>query len=117
MSATSSGTRRCRSDLILQGSADVVDGFYATLSVMLALLAAGFAISSALRPRGEEDGGRLESLLATALPRSTWLGGHVAVTVVGTLVVLAVAGLGLGRSYAVVTGDAGAVRPALACRR
>ncbi len=75
--------------MILQGSADVVDGFYATLSVMLALLAAGFAISSALRPHGEEDAGRLETLLATALPRSRWLGGHVAVTVVGTLLVLA----------------------------
>jgi ABC-2 type transport system permease protein len=96
-------------EMILQGSADVVDGFYATLSVMLALLAAGFAISSALRPRGEEDAGRLETLLATALPRARWLGGHVAVTVVGTLLVLALAGLGLGTSYAVVTGDAGAV--------
>jgi ABC-2 type transport system permease protein len=96
-------------DMILQGSADVVDGFYATLSVMLALLAGGFAISSALRPHSEEEGGRLESLLATALPRSRWLGGHVAVTVVGTLSVLALAGLGLGTSYAIVTGDAGAV--------
>jgi ABC-2 type transport system permease protein len=96
-------------DVILQGSDDVVDGFYATLIVMLALLAAGFTISSALRPRGEEDSGRVESLLATALPRSTWLAGHVAVTLVGTLVVLAAAGLGLGVSYAVVTGDTGAV--------
>ena len=96
-------------ELILQGSTEVVDGFYATLSVMLALLAAGFAVSSALRPRGEEQSGRLESLLATALPRSRWLAGHVAVTVVGTSVVLALAGLGLGASYAVVTGDAGAV--------
>ena len=60
-----------------------MDGFYATSIVMLALLAAGFAISSALRPHGEEDGGRLEALLATALPRSRWLLGHVAVTVVG----------------------------------
>ena len=80
---------------------------------MLALLTAGFAVSSALRPRGEEDAGRVEALLATALPRRTWLAGHVAVTVVGTLVVLAAAGLGLGVSYALVTGDAGAVGPAL----
>ncbi|HCB07093.1 MAG TPA: ABC transporter permease [Nocardioides bacterium] len=95
--------------MMLQGSADVVDGFYATLSVMLALLAAGFSVSSALRPRSEEDGGRLEPLLATALPRAGWLGGHVAVTLVGTLLVLALAGLGLGTSYALVTGDGGAM--------
>lgn len=96
-------------EMILQGSADVVDGFYATLVVMLALLAAGFSISSALRPHGEEEAGRVESLLATSLPRSRWLGGHVAVTVLGTVAILAVAGLGLGTGYALVTGDGGAV--------
>jgi ABC-2 type transport system permease protein len=96
-------------DVILQGSGDIVDGFYATMIVMLALLGAGFSISSALRPHGEEDAGRVESLLATALPRSSWLLGHVVVTVLGTLVVLAVSGFGLGASYAAVTGDTGAV--------
>jgi ABC-2 type transport system permease protein len=96
-------------DVLLHGTADVVDGFYATMIVMLALLAAGFSISSALRPRSEEDDGRVEPLLATGLTRSAWLGGHVAVTVAGTVLVLALAGLGLGTSYALVTGDAGAV--------
>lgn len=96
-------------DLVLQGSADIVDGFYATLMLMLALLATGFAISSALRPRGEEDAGRVETLLATALPRSRWIAGHVAVTVTGTVGVLLAAGLGLGTSYALVTGEGGAV--------
>ncbi len=96
-------------DVILQGSTHVVDGFYATLILMLALLTAGFSISSALRPHSEEEAGRVEALLATAMPRSTWLAGHTAVTVLGTLVVLAAAGLGLGATYAAVTGDAGAV--------
>jgi ABC-2 type transport system permease protein len=96
-------------EMMLQGSANVVDGFYATMIVMLALLSAGFSISSALRPHGEEQAGRVESLLATALPRTRWLGGHVAVTVLGTLAILAVAGLGLGAGYAAVTGDQGAV--------
>jgi ABC-2 type transport system permease protein len=96
-------------DVILQGSSDVVDGFYATMIVMLALIAAGFSISSALRPHGEEDAGRLEPLLATGLPRSAWLLGHVAVTLLGTVLVLAASGLGLGTAYAAVTGDTGAV--------
>ena len=103
------GDSRASRDLILQGSTDVVDGFYATLMLMLALLAAGFAISSALRPRGEEDAGRVETLLATRLLRSTWLSGHVTVTVGGTVLTLAAAGIGLGTSYALVTGDGGAV--------
>lgn len=96
-------------EMMLQGSADVVDAFYATMLAMLALLASGFAVSSALRPRGEEDGGLLEQLVATALPRSRWLGGHVGVTVLGTAAVLVGAGLGLGTTYALVTGDGGAV--------
>ena len=48
---------------------------------------AGFASSSALRPHGEEDAGRVEALLSTALRRRDWLLGHVLVTVVGTVFV------------------------------
>ncbi len=95
--------------MMLQGSDAVLDAFYATLLVMLALLASGFAVSSALRPRAEEDSGRLEAVLATALPRSRWLGGHVVVTVLGSAAVLLGAGLGLGTTYALVTGDGSAV--------
>jgi ABC-2 type transport system permease protein len=96
-------------EVFLQGAQDLVDGFYATSILMLALIACGFAISSALRPRGEEDAGRVESLLTTALRRRDWLLGHVGVTVLGTLAVLGVSGLGLGLGYAMVTGDDGAV--------
>lgn len=91
------------------GSADLVDGFYGTAIVLLALMACGFAISSALRPRAEEDAHHLEVLMATGLSRATWIGGHVLVTVVGTIAVLACAGLGLGAGYALTTGDGGAV--------
>lgn len=87
----------------------LVDGFYAVAIVMLGLLAAGYAISSTLRPRAEEDSGHAEVLLATGLSRRHWLAGHTVVTVVGTVVVLAVGGLGLGIGYAATTGDGGAV--------
>jgi ABC-2 type transport system permease protein len=96
-------------EVFLQGAADLVDGFYATALLTLALIASGFAISSALRPRGEEDAGRVESLLATAVHRRDWLLGHVAVTVLGVVVVLLLSGLGLGLGYALVTGDTDAV--------
>ena len=52
--------------------------------VMLAMLTSGFAISSALRPRGEEDAGHAEAVLATATSRSRWLLGQVVVTVAGS---------------------------------
>ena len=96
-------------DMLAQGGADLVDGFYATALLMLALIACGFAISSALRPRGEEDERRVESLLATALPRGRWLLGHTAVTALGVLLVLAAGGLGLGAGYVLVTGDGDAL--------
>ncbi len=91
------------------GADDMVAGFQAVSLMMLALLASGFAVSSALRPRGEEDAGRVESLLATATSRSRWLLAHMSVTVIGTVVVLGAGGLGMGLGYAAVTGDDAAV--------
>ena len=58
-------------------------GFYATALLMLALIACGFAISSALRPRGEEDGGTGRVAAGDRPARRDWLLGHVAVTVLG----------------------------------
>ena len=92
-------------DMFLQGMQNLVDGFYAASIVMLALIASGFAVSSALRPRGEENEGRIESVLATAVPRRGWLLGQVAVTVTGTLLVLVATGVGLGVGYALVAED------------
>lgn len=103
------GSSTASRDMFVPSGADLVDGFYATSMLMLALIACGYAVSSALRPRAEEDESRVEALLATALPRGRWLLGHVAVTVAGVVVVLAGAGLGLGAGYALVTGDGGAL--------
>lgn len=90
-------------EMFLQGSDDIVQAFYATSMVMLALIVCGFAISSTLRPRGEEDGGHLEVVLATALPRTRWLLTHVVMTVAGTAAALLAAGVGLGLGYSLVT--------------
>ena len=94
---------------VLQSRGDLIAAFYAFAILTIALAAAGFTISSALRPLGEEEAGRVEAMLATALPRRTWLLGHVSVTVVGTATVLAAGALGLGLGYALVTGDSGAL--------
>lgn len=96
-------------DMFAPSGGALVDAFYATMILTLALIGSGFAISSALRPRGEEDAGRVEALLGTGLRRRDWLFGHVVVTVAATVLVLLVAGLGVGIGYALVTGDGDAV--------
>jgi len=95
--------------MLTAGGGDLVEGFLAVSMMMLALLTAGFAVASATRPRAEEESGRAEPLLATGLPRSRWLAGHAAVTVLGSALVLGAAGLGLGVGYAAVTGDGAAI--------
>lgn len=98
------GDSQSSQEMFLQGSSDVVEGFYATSMIMLALIVCGFAISSTLRPRGEEDAGHLEVVLATALPRTRWLFAHVVMTVAGTAAALVAAGLGLAAGFSLVTG-------------
>jgi ABC-2 type transport system permease protein len=88
------------------GGAPLIDAFFATAMVMLALVGSGFALSSALRARGEELAGRAEVVLATATSRWRWAGAHLAVAAGGSAVVVVVAGLGVGVGYAAVTGDA-----------
>lgn len=99
------GDSDAANEMFVQSGGDLVAGFYGTSILMLAVICAGFAISSALRPRTEEENGHLEVILASALPRSRWLLGHVVVTVGGTALVLVASGLGLGAGYFLVTRD------------
>lgn len=92
--------------IMAQGGGALVDAYFATSVLMLAVAAAGFAIASALRPLAEEDDGRVEELLATGLPRSGWLLGHVLLTVLGTVVVVVASGVGLALGYLIVGGEA-----------
>ena len=96
-------------DMFVQGGSDLVDGFYATALVMLALMSCGFAVSAALRPRHDEAVGLAEILLATGLSRQRWLLAQVVFTVSGSALVVTAAGLGLGVGYALTTGDGSAV--------
>ena len=102
------GDNEAARDLMAAGGDDLVAGFQAVSMLMLAMLTSGFAVSSALRPRAEEEAGRGEPLLATATSRTRWLVGHIAVTVLGSVLVLGIAGAGLGVGYALVTGDTAA---------
>ncbi|MPY95075.1 MAG: hypothetical protein GEV08_19055 [Acidimicrobiia bacterium] len=87
----------------------LTDSFFATSMVMLALVTAGFSISSTLRLRSEESAGRAEPILATPTGRVAWAASHLVMATLGTVVTIAAAGLGVGVAYAVATGDAGQV--------
>lgn len=93
-------------ELIAASGTDVVDAFFVVAATMLALIVGGLGLQSALRLRAEESAGRAEPLLATATSRQAVLGAHVLVAVVGSTVGLACAGVGLGTSHALLTGDA-----------
>jgi ABC-2 type transport system permease protein len=101
------GDNETMAELMAQGGGSIVDSFLATCLLVLALIAAGFTLQGALRLRSEERAGRAEPLLATGVSRWRWAASHLAVVVVGSILVLSAAGLGTGISYALVAGDAG----------
>ncbi|MFF5879720.1 ABC transporter permease [Streptomyces californicus] len=91
------------------GGATVTESFAAMVMTVVAVVAAGYVVMAALRPRTEENAGRAEPLLATGLSRNRWLGSHLAITLAGGTALLILAGLGFGLSGAASTGDAGLV--------
>ncbi|MFB6577201.1 MULTISPECIES: ABC transporter permease [unclassified Streptomyces] len=85
---------------VAQGAQDALtDAFLATMAGMFGMVAALYAVSSVLRLSGEESGRRAEPLLANAVGRLRWAGGHLAVAFGGSAVILLLAGLGLGLGH------------------
>jgi len=91
----------------LGGQAGITDAYLAAIMSLAGLAAAAYATSAVLRLRAEETGGQAEPLLATAIGRTRWGLSHIAVAVVGTALLLAVAGVAAGLGYGLRTGSAG----------
>jgi ABC-2 type transport system permease protein len=89
--------------------ATLTEAYLATSLRLLALVTAGFAVSSALRNRAEEASGHAESMLATPLSRWRWAGGQLAVTVGATVLLVLVTGVSIGIGYAVSVDDPSAI--------
>ncbi|MEX1178235.1 MAG: hypothetical protein WEB09_07210 [Nitriliruptor sp.] len=90
------------------GGAEVlVDAFIATTMGVLAVIVSIYTVSALLRARTEETDLRAEPVLATRVTRSAWLAGHVAIAVVGSAWLLAVAGAGEGLAHGLRIGDLG----------
>jgi ABC-2 type transport system permease protein len=93
----------------LGGTTNVVNSGLAITVLMCALLAAASGVAIAMRARGEETSGRAEPVLATATSRWAWLGSHLTVALVGSVVVLVAAGFGEGLAYGLSISDAGQI--------
>lgn len=87
------------------GGAGIVESYFAFAVLMIAVVAVAFPVSSVLRLRAEEEAGRAEMVLATALPRSRWILGSLAVTVLGTTVHLLAIGVAMGATHGLVGDD------------
>ncbi|MEV2268298.1 ABC transporter permease [Nonomuraea africana] len=91
----------------------LVDTFFATELGLLGLVAGGYAVNATLRLRAEEQAGRAEPVLATAVPRWRWAAGHLALALAGTTLILAAGGLGAGLAHGLRVGDVSGQLPRL----
>lgn len=95
--------------LAAAGGASLLESWLGMVTLILALLATGFAVQSALRMRGEEVAGRAEPVLATSLSRIRWASGYLTVAAAGSGLTLLAGSLGLGVTAAASQGDASLV--------
>jgi len=109
------GQNQALADLLAgAGGGSLTDQYFATSFQMMALIATGFAVQSALRPRGEETSMRADLVLATPVPRWRFAAGHLAVAFAGSVALLAAAGLAAGLAYGLAGGGLGSVPRLLA---
>jgi ABC-2 type transport system permease protein len=89
----------------LGGSSGILDTYFAAIMGLLGLVAAGYAIGAALRLRGEETSGRVESVLATSVSRQRWATSHLAFAILGPVLLMGAAGIAAGLAYGLSKGD------------
>lgn len=86
-------------------SVDMVTTFGAVIAAVMAVIVAAYAVLAGSRPRTEEVAGRAEPLLATGLSRAAWVVSHAGTVALGSLLVLAFGGVGLGLAGSASVGD------------
>jgi ABC-2 type transport system permease protein len=93
---------------VIGASADaeqaLIDAFLRYVFLFMAITSMGFAVTSVLRLRSEEESGRAEAVLATRVRRSSWMGATVLVAGLGALLMSLLMGAGLALGYAVGMG-------------
>lgn len=81
------------------GQSGLTDAFLASMVSVLGTVTALYITASVLRPHGEETAGRAEPVLAGAVGRLRWAGGHLLIAFGGAALIMAVGGLGLAAGY------------------
>ncbi|MBA8822721.1 ABC-2 type transport system permease protein [Saccharopolyspora lacisalsi] len=96
------------------GAGAATDALLATYMSLMAMVGTGYALQAVSLPRSEETAGHVEPLLGgTPLNRPRWLVGHLAATLLGSVLVVGLAGASAGLMFAATTGDVTAAAPVL----
>jgi len=85
----------------------LADVYLAMIYLIMGMVVAGYAVAAVLRARTEEESLRAEPVLATAVGRIRWIGGHVVWVAVGSAVILLSTGLAAGLAHGLRTDDVG----------
>ncbi|WP_106181440.1 ABC transporter permease [Prauserella shujinwangii] len=97
----------------LGGADALVDAFIGMTALMVAMIASLYAVQSTLRMRAEESAVRVEPLLATRVSRLGWAASHLVFPLLGTALLLAVAGFCTGLLHGLRVGDVGGQLPSV----
>lgn len=89
------------------GQAQIVNAYLAACMNIIGLVVACYAIQTTVRLRTEETNGRVEPLLATSVGRLRWAASHLVYPVLGSAMLLALAGFGVGLAHGARSGDLG----------
>ncbi|WP_406266320.1 ABC transporter permease [Actinacidiphila glaucinigra] len=89
------------------GASGLVDSYLASMTGVMGMIAAIYAVQAVLRLQGEENSGRAEPVLTTGVGRVRWAAGHALLAFAGSVLLMAVSGFTMGLGYGVTTGDAG----------
>ncbi len=98
---------------VIGGTAGMIDGYLGFMGIYFAIMVSVYAIVAVQGLRSEELGIRAEPVLATSVSRSGWLLSWTAVTAIGALCLLALAGVGNGVGAGLATGDWDLLGPTL----
>jgi ABC-2 type transport system permease protein len=98
------GQNKALAEMFSAGGGSMTDSYFASSFRLMALIATGFAIQSALRVRSEETSLRADLVLATPVSRWRFAASHLAVACMGSCILLAIAGLATGLTYGLVGG-------------
>jgi ABC-2 type transport system permease protein len=89
------------------GRNGLTDAFLATIFGITGMVAAAYTVQATLRLRQEESSGRVEALLATRVGRLGWAASHLTFALLGTALLMVVAGIAGGLSYGAQVHDVG----------